>query len=485
MRATGPWSQGTYSTADMYPLTRRELLIGGTAALASSALGCRIGGDGEVFDLCIVGSGFAGTFLGLRAVENGLRTVMIEAGRGLAPSFGFTNSGSVSYPINQTRHIGLGGGSNLWAGVVMRLWPEDFRMRSEFAIQTDWPITYEELRPYYCEAEQLLATSGFPPVEDAEPPRACPYPHRPDYGYTSPDVRIEGVAPAFFPVAVSRRGNQPVRLIDRELIQFRESPYGTILEDRQAMRFMTLDGRTVDHVEVRGPNGAVSRIRARKFVTAAGVIESARLLLLSRSRLFPDGLGNSRGLVGRYFNMHPWFRTVIQGEGGLPRGWFRTYSLSDTYRKEGFNACWFDLVVRNGKHEWRIAPEIEPRFENRVSLSSETMDEFGTMLPNLHMSYSRRDRRTFRRSKSAIVSSTRGEAAHFTQHWLGHPYGTCRMGSDEASGVVDSNNRVFGIDNLYVSGASTFPTPGTANPTNTVVAMTLRLADHLIRGAAQ
>ena len=71
-------------------------------------------------------------------------------------------------------------------------------------------------------------------------------------------------------------------------------------------------------------------------------------------------------------------------------------------------------------------------------------------------------------------------AARKMQGWRAHPSGTCRMGFDDASAVVDRNNRVFGVTNLYVSGACTFPTSGTANPTLTVVALTLRLSDHLV-----
>ena len=85
---------------------------------------------------------------------------------------------------------------------------------------------------------------------------------------------------------------------------------------------------------------------------------------------------------------------------------------------------------------------------------------------------------TFLKAQAIVLGASPNELS-LVERWRAHPSGTCRMGFDELSGVVDRDNRVFGTSNLYVSGACVFPTSGTANPTLTVVAMTLRLADHL------
>ncbi len=168
------------------PVTRRQLLVGATSLAAVSALGCSRDPDldAESFDVCVIGSGFAGTLLARRTVANGLKTVMIEAGshprkpgnNQIAAAFTTANSGVVSFPVDGTRRIALGGTSNLWAGVVTRLWPNDFRMQSEYGRMVDWPISYGELEPYYCEAERLLGVEGDPFVEGGEPPRKCAYP---------------------------------------------------------------------------------------------------------------------------------------------------------------------------------------------------------------------------------------------------------------------------------------------------------------------
>lgn len=476
-------------------LDRRAFLLG-TSALGAAALGCdRLGR--ERYDLCVIGSGFAGTFLALRAVEHGLRTIVIDAGSSpqrfpepddLETSFQFTNSGSIDYPINATRAIAVGGASRHWGGVVTRLWPSDFRMRSELGLLVDWPISYEDLEPYYCEAERALAVRGYAPIAGAEPPRACAYADAKPGPYVPPSLECTGEGAIFFPLAHSRRkGEFGIHLVDEEVPRLLDHPLGSLLDDRQVTRIVTLDGKTVDHVEARGLEATSRRVHARAFVVAAGVVESARLLLLSRSSWFPQGLGNRRGLVGRHFNEHPSLEARFEQRNGLelPLGHHRTCSFNDTYRRAGLNASQFQLDVwAQGLVRCMVQPEIEPRYENTVTLSPSRTDAFDNALPDLHFSYSERDRRTLAASRDLLARAKRElgpAAAAIPDHdrWRAHPAGTCRMGADERTGVVDRYNRVFGVENLFVSGACTFPTSGTANPTNTVVALTLRLADQL------
>jgi choline dehydrogenase-like flavoprotein len=131
-----------------------------------------------------------------------------------------------------------------------------------------------------------------------------------------------------------------------------------------------------------------------------------------------------------------------------------------------------------------ISPEVEPQASNRVTLSGKSVDPLGFPVPDLHVSHSERDRKSFARVKAIGDQIRRDfgtrELLAFQSRIHSHPAGTCRMGFNAENGVVDRNLKVFGIDNLYVSGGSVFPVSGTANPTDTVVALTLRLGDHLI-----
>ena len=179
---------------------------------------------------------------------------------------------------------------------------------------------------------------------------------------------------------------------------------------------------------------------------AAGVVESARLLLSSRSRWSRDGLGNDHDLVGRYFLAHTTvnWRFGPRTLAGLYPGTHRSYAFHDAFRRRGLGACRTQLAVPPA-HEvvWKLQPEMEPRPENRITLPSTRTEADGVAIPDLALAFSERDR------------------------------------------VVDRDNRVFALENLYVSGASTFPTSGTANPTLTVVALTLRLADQLVARASR
>ncbi len=482
--------------------TRREFLIDSGLAIGAAAVGSSFGAcsgraaDGR-YDLCIIGSGFAGTFLGLSAIEMGFVTVILEAGSKprregtagtLSDSFEFRSTGGLRYPVNGTRAITVGGASVHWGGVTTRLWPEEFRMRSTYGRMVDWPISHQDLEPYYCRSEQLLLAKGHAPVPGAEPARACGYPNEKNEPYEDPRVAIEGKETAYFPLAHSRRGgNFAVRLADEEIPAFEVAGRGTLLADRQVIDIVTLDGKTIDHVAVRGLDGSSESIHARAFVVAAGVVESARLLLISHSSWFPEGLGNRHAQVGRYFNVHPSLQTSFEfrSDLALAKAHHRTCSLNDDYRLEGLNACQYQLdVLASGGGRWKAQPETEPAYENHVTLSSTETDRFGVPLPELNFDYTDLDRRTLERNYATLEALSRELAAPGTEiarndRWRAHPAGTCRMSESEQTGVVDRHNRVFGLDNLYVSGASTFPTSGTANPTNTVVAMTLRLADHL------
>ena len=138
------------------PLTRRQLL-GGMAASVAGLYSCdrfRPDAVGGPYDVAVVGSGFAGTHLALRTVSAGLETAIIEAAPeggidfvspGGGNPFSFSNRGEIDYNINLSRVIGVGGTSRHWTGRVNRLRPSDFRLASEFGMDVDWPIGYDDL----------------------------------------------------------------------------------------------------------------------------------------------------------------------------------------------------------------------------------------------------------------------------------------------------------------------------------------------------
>jgi choline dehydrogenase-like flavoprotein len=478
-------------------IRRREFLLGSAAALA--ALRCKPAADAR-YDLCIIGSGFAGTTLALRAAARGLHTLLLEAGGdlaqaipGLEDEFQFENRGAIAYPLERSRVIALGGGSNHWSGTLNRMRPSDFRERSEFGLHADWPIAYADLETWYCEAERELWATGFAPVPNAEPARQCAYPHQSSAAYRMPEIRYAGEAIEFFPVAESHEDGRgaTLRLIGTRIPELRAQASAEIVSGEMAVELVPASENQIECVRALDRTGGEKRYFARRFVVAAGVVETARLLLRSRSPRFPAGIGNTHDLVGRHFMEHPTFQWTVPTEwpDSLPRGVHRTYHFSDAFRKQGLNGIHYQVHVESeGSVIWKLQPEMSPRPGSRVRLSKTQRDRFGEPLPALVFSTSRRDLRTldaglpFVREQLRALGFAPRELPR-ERRWRYHPGGTCRMAADERNGVVDRDGRVFGIDNLYVAGASTFPTAGTANPTLTVVALALRLADHLISRA--
>jgi choline dehydrogenase-like flavoprotein len=487
-------------------LSRRQFLRLGSSA-AAAALACRArpwrAPAAPEYDVCVVGSGFAGIHLALRLVEHGVRTVVLEAGPWLSRSAGddvdvslfpYQTTGEIAFPVTFNRTIAVGGTSRKWNGVVTRLLPTDFRTRSAFGLFEDWPIGYDDLVPYYCQAEQALCTAGAAAVAGAEPPRACESPTVGAGTRLPPGFACEqGLA--FFRLAFSGRAGGPVRLGDVEVPRFAASASGTLRVESPVVRLQTRQADTgfrIVAADVRKPDGSIEQVRARCFIVAAGVVETQRLLLRSRSPEFPDGLGNRRDRLGRGFHAHPVFRVNVplaEHHGPPPAGHHRSYTLNDRMRRAGFGSCHVDLHSRCPGPDVDLVVEMEPHAQNRVTLDGRDEDAVGrpsALAPALrvHLDWSPIDRRTLARGDELHRSfeaclAPRGRAAGKRRVIWFHPAGGCAMGADESTGVVDAQCRVFGFDNLYVGGASVFPTSGSGNPTLTVVALALRLADHL------
>ncbi|MEZ5332706.1 MAG: GMC family oxidoreductase [Thermoanaerobaculia bacterium] len=474
------------------PLTRRELLGGGAALALTGLYRCGRFAAGEVggpYDVVVLGSGFAGTHLALVTAAAGLETALVEASpekgldfvsRGVGSPFEVANAGEIDYDANASRVIAVGGTSRHWTGMVNRLRPTDFRMASEFGLEVDWPLGYDDLAPWYCRAEEALAAVGGAVEPLAEPARECAYPRLDNDAYRPPQVEIDGERPAFFGVARSQRGDGPVRLAETEIPRFVSLPHAALIAGYQAVELVAGPDGGVEWVRLRDVEGNETRVRGRAVVVAAGVIETPRLLLRSR-------LGNGHDLVGRYFVEHPTLAMRFPPGPGVdvPPGHHRTYHYNDLFRRRGLNACHYQLHrLPGGDLEWKMQPELEGRPENRVGLSATEVDRYGTPRVELTFGYSERDRRTFDAGLEVLRREARalgaGAKAAVRRRWRDHPAGTCRMGSSPADGVVDRDHRVFGVDNLYLSGATVFPTSGTSNPTATVVAMTLRLASRLL-----
>ena len=310
---------------------------------------------------------------------------------------------------------------------------------------------------------------------------------------------------------------------------------GARVIDRAPVQRLDTAGENGDRIEAATygtPDGTEHRQEARQFVLAAGGIEIPRLLLLSRSTDHPDGLANSSGAVGRYFMEHlfagaggtldeqtrqnhvgfitseshqfyddPGQAVERDGETIVPavdgplspiKLEFLNYAGPSPVEQALNAASWGDDLLADLRasygHHIAMGGLVgqPPRAENRITLDTDTTDDHGTPVPEIHWSWGDRVRRTIERAnriQHAVLDElgvdigwTAGPESTGPAY---HHMGTTRMGTDPSASVVDPTLRTHDVENCWIASSSVFPTAGSMNPTLTIGALALRCADRL------
>jgi len=528
----------------------------------------------EAFDVCVIGSGAAGGLIAKELCEGGAKVVMLEAGREVPlyellshkwpyelpyrgmrgekqkPFYQAGVSSSIRYEdcddgIGVDRIRVLGGRTVHWNAVVLRYAERDFKGWSLDGIEEDWPLTYAELEPYYERVEQMIGVCGeddgleilpggkhyLPPIpwrcsehilQRAVQRMNIPlisvrkavltkvYDNRPSCHYCGHCMDGCDVGALFnSAVAMLPKAQATGKFTLRQNVLARE-----ILVDREGL------ARAVSFVDTQTKRE--EEVRARIVVVCCATVETARLLLNSRSPQHPNGLANSNGVVGRYLNGHlssgadiylqelegvpPFNQDGATDHVYIPRynhlggkreyagGWgiqvnFGGYMFPyHASRTPGYGVAYKDRVrkMQPGYLMLGAFGKVEARPQNYVGVDPNRVDEYGVPIPTVHFRFSENDFALWRdnnRSVMEICSNLKGQAfPNFglaPSGFASHEVGTARMGKNPKTSVLNSYCQARDVKNLFVTDGSCFTTSSEKNPTLTIMALSLRAADYI------
>lgn len=494
------------------------------------------------YDIAIIGTGAGGGTLAFALRDSGLRVLLVERGDYLpsepenwSPEAVFDRQrykpremwqdGRTGAPFHPGVHYFVGGNTKVYGAALPRLRREDFgALEHHEGISPAWPISYDDLEPYYAQAERIYRAHGAEGDDPTEPERSSPYPypavpHEPYIADLAGRLRDQGLHPFSLPLGIDLRpGGRCIRCKTCDGFPCREhaksdadvccvrpsltSPTVELLTQTRAERLLTdRSGRRVTGITI-AQDGSRSEVRAAVVVLACGAANSAALLLRSASAAHPEGLANGSGLVGRNYMVHN--NTALMAVHPTRRNtsvFQKTLAVNDFYLRgedwpypmgnlqllgklqAGMLTADQPLVPRRVLREvaersldWWVMSEDLPVPENRVMLAPDGAIRVHWRPTNLsaHIRLVRRARRIMRDAGYPIVLTRR-----MGIETNSHQCGTLRFGTDPAASVLDPYCRAHDLENLYVVDGSFFPSSSASNPALTIAAQALRVGDHL------
>jgi len=496
------------------------------------------------YDAVIIGAGVGGGAVANRLAEAGAKVLVIERGTRLPRE---ADNWSVKAVFHDKRYATketwrdrdgqefvpstyyyVGGNSKFFGTATVRFRAEDFDdLEHESGVSPAWPISYADLSPYYDVAERLMGTHGTAGMDPCEPPRSSPMPHEaighePEIQVFDTKLRNMGLKPFPLPVAVDlhpggkcircrtcdgfacklgAKNDAEVRLIDPALAT---GNVDLVLETL-VHRLVTDDtGRKVTGIEVE-QKGEKRIIHGELFVSSAGAINSAAILLRSANAKHPKGLGNnSSDQLGRNYMAHN--NTAMMAVDPLRKNnvvFQKTLCVNDFYlansvkpyplgNVQGLGKLQGGMLTANVRGvpewlmdwfarrsvDWWIMSEDLPVPDNRVTIDNDGKIRLSYTPNNLksHGELVKHWTKLMRAMGYPIVITQKMDIKVAM-----HQCGTARFGTDPAKSVLDPFCRVWDVDNLYVVDASFLPSSTAVNPSLTIVAQAARTADHIVR----
>ena len=510
------------------------------------------------FDVIIIGSGAGGGTLARQLAPSGKNILILERGdwlkreaqnwdatavfvenRYISPDTWYDRDGR---PFQPQVHYFVGGATKMFGAAMYRLRQQDFgELRHHDGISPAWPISYQELEPYYTRAEQMYHVHGLRGQDPTEPPASGPYPcqpvsNEPRIQRLFDDLTAAGCHPFPAPcgVMMDERNMAYSTCIrcqtcdgfpclvhaksDAEIVAVRpalEYPNVTLLRNAKALKLETnTEGSAVTEV-VAEVAAERETFRGDIVVVSCGATNSAKLLLMSANDKHPNGLANGSDQVGRNYMFHNSQAVLAISREPNPTMFQKTIALNDFYfGMEGFEypmgsiqmigksqgpmyrgeqplatallpTSLLDDLADHAVDFWLTTEDL-PDPENRV-----TVDRSG----KLTLSYTPNNQAP----KQKLYEKLKSMLHHMGMHpeyliprdiymktdiplaGCAHQAGTCRFGADAKTSVLDKNCKAHELDNLYVVDTSFFVSIGAVNPSLTAIANAIRVGDHLLQ----
>ena len=510
--------------------------------------------DSDEVDFVIVGVGSAGGVLSQRLARAGFRVIGFEAGPFWDTERDWVSDEAGSHKLYWTEPRvtggknpitmgannsgqGVGGGSVHWASFTPRFHPSDFRTYTQDSVGVDWPMTYEELKPYYELLELEIPVSG-PSNYPWGDPHGYAYSPHPPAGVG--DVLVRGASKLGIrvsqggPVAIlnGSHGDRPHCIYRGFCIQgckvgAKQSTLISHVPDAVANGAEIRSLSMVSRIEMK--NGRATGVtyidrhgnerfqKAKAVIVSGYAIETPRLLLNSAGPGFENGLANSSDTVGRYLMVQAGnvvlgkFDEMIRMYKGPPahsltEEFYETNKANDFARGFAIQtvgplpiAFAKQIMAAKGAWGWGLrremmdynhwAPlgvlgEILPFEKNRVELA-EKKDRHGLRVAKVTFELQENDKRMIRFAvkKTREILEAAGAREVVQEPRFAHLVGGARMGSDPKTSVVDKFGGAHDVPNLFICDGSILPTQGSANPGLTIQALAARTAEHLVREA--
>lgn len=495
----------------------------------------------------IIGSGAGGGTLSRELTARGIKVVCLEAGPRLQLSDIKNNEAEMFVKLSWLdRRIGegyapdgmpvwsvkgVGGTTTHWTACCPRLHEFEFKSLSTYGQLencnlADWPLTLQDMEPWYDQAEDMLGVTGTHGIERLPPSanfkvmeaaaRKIGYSDIDTYNMAINSAPRDG-RPACLQLGFCNSGcavNAKWSTLFTHIPQAEQTDFYDLRAQCMVTRIVSDSSGRATAVRYVDSAGVEHEQKARVVCVAGNVVETTRLLLNSKTDQHPNGLANSSDQVGRNYMRHVMAMVfgLMPGEVNMYKGTTCAGVIRDEVKHDtarGFSGGFqyhllalgpeyiatnlvpngwgkdnAELMLQYNKLSGVIITGEDPAQQsNRISLHPTETDQFGLPVAvvhyNKHPNTDAMLQYAFERGR--MMYEALGATEVFTHEGFGatHNMGTCRMGNDPATSVCNSYGQTHDIDNLFVSDGSLFPTSGSANPTLTIISLILRQSEYL------